>query len=62
MARTLPAWTAVPWAVLIFAVAIIAGLGVIESITVAAVATIGWSVARQVLGAMAGQRGGSDVP
>jgi hypothetical protein len=62
VSRTLPAWTAVPWAALVFAIAVIAGLGVIESITVAAVATIGWSVARQLLRAVPGQGGGSDVP
>ncbi|HEY4753728.1 MAG TPA: hypothetical protein VIH37_10605 [Candidatus Limnocylindrales bacterium] len=62
MARTLMTWIVVPLATLVFAASIVAGLGVIESITVTAFSIIAWSLVRQVVGGLLGWQGASDGP
>jgi hypothetical protein len=60
MARTIITWIVVPLAAVVFAAAIAAGIGVIESITVTAFAIIAWSVVRQLVFGLTGGEGASD--
>ncbi len=60
MTHHLPTWTAIPCAAIAFLVAFSTGLGVIESVTVAAFVTIGWSVVERLTRPSAPDEGGLD--
>ncbi len=59
MARRVMTWAVVPIVALAVLLALYARLGVIETITVAALVSLGWSLISRVVGAVAGDAGGS---
>jgi hypothetical protein len=60
MPRKIPTWTAAPVAALGFLIASYAGLGIIESITAAAVPTICWSFVIRIVASLTAEEGESD--